>query len=87
MHVSDHDLEAVLDRKIGLLIEHMNDQFEQVMESTTHIQQELSEIKTAVAEIPEIKQDIKTIKKALADTNYQIVDHETRIAQLESQTA
>lgn len=74
---TNENFEEILDRKLGVLVEHMNDQFGRVLDAVDDMQQQ-------VQHIPKIQEDISELKAAVKDTNKDLQELDVRVDQLEA---
>lgn len=71
------------DITIGILVEHMNDQFDRVLEAIGEMKQQVDKLPSMESDIKDLKEDVKVIKAVVIDTSNQVHDHEHRITTLE----
>lgn len=80
--VTYQEVEDIFDRKVAVLIEHMDDQFERVAEAIDEVRQEVSQC-AKKSDLEEVKSDIRIIKTAINATNQDIKKHGRRLTRLE----
>ena len=67
-----------------ILLEHMDNRFDAVIEAVGQMQDQLKVLPAMQADLEEVKSNVKTIKAVVTDQSSQLNDHETRISVLES---
>jgi hypothetical protein len=75
-------LEKLLDRKIGVIVEHFDNKFDSLIEAFQVITATMSTMARDV-DLQEVKQDVKTIKIAVRATNDDVKKLEERFDGLE----
>ena len=82
--MTEDKITEILDHKLGIFIEHMNDQFTRVLEAVGDMQEKVDKIPQMQEDVGELKQDMKVVKAAVTDTSRQVNNHEHRITRLEA---